>query len=397
MSLPEPLPDTPRPHISRGAVVSLVLGAASPLLLFLTGVPALWVGLISLRTINAAGGRLRGRRLAVAGMVLGGLGCAASVLGLLVIVFTTLQVRSQRLECLNNLRQVGDAVLKYEDAHKAFPPGTVANADLPPDRRLSWLTTLPPFMDQRTATAQTMQARGEQLDPALAWDAGADAAVAHTAAPLFRCPADAAHDPRVTPGLTDYVGLAGVGRDAADLKRGDPMAGVFGYDRTVTPKELTAGTTRTLIVTETARDNGPWTAGGPPTVRGLDPADKPYLGPGRAFGGLHPGGLNVLWADGSADFMEDGILAGVVRDADARLARQRRRPLKRPCERPDSPYLASFLSSFVSATKRSMRYLPALSLSHCLASSAVLLKSCGCFQPSFGVRPRRKKTLCGVI
>lgn len=297
----------PRPPVSRGAVVALALGLASPVLLFLTGVPALWVGLTSLRAVNAAEGRLRGRRLAATGMALGGLGCAASVLGLLVIVFTTLQVRSQRMECLNNLRQIGDAMLKYEDAHKSFPPGTVANDALPPERRLSWLTTLPPFLDQRTAGAGTMQALGERIDPALAWDEGANAAVARSAAPLFRCPGDGAHDPRVTPGLTDYVGMAGVGPDAADLKRSDPMAGVFGYDRAVAPTELTAGTTRTLIVTETARDNGPWTAGGRPTVRGLDPADRPYIGPGRAFGGMHPGGMNVLWADGSAGFMEEGI------------------------------------------------------------------------------------------
>ena len=306
MSLPELTPQ-PRPPLSTGAVVSLVLGMASPFLLFLAGAPALWVGLMSLRAINAADGRLRGRRLAVAGMALGGLGCAASVLGLMMIVFTTLQVRSQRLECVNNLRQTGGAVLKYEDARKTFPPGTVANAVLPPERRLSWLTTLPPFLDEKSPAAPPMQALGDQLDPALAWDEGANAAVAHSAVPLFRCPGDGAHDPRTTPGLTDYVGLAGVGRGAADLKRDDSLAGVFGYDRAVAPKELTAGTTRTLTVTETTRDNGPWTAGGPPTVRGLDPADGSYIGPGRPFGGLHPGGLNVLWADGSVDFMEEGI------------------------------------------------------------------------------------------
>lgn len=304
---PNPAAGEAKPRLSAGAVVSLVLGVASLLLLFLTGVPALWVGLQSLRAINASDGRLSGRRLAAAGMVLGGLGCLATVLGLLMIVFTTLQVRSQRLECLNNLRQIGQAVLKYQDTYKTFPPGTVANAALPPDRRLSWLTTLPPYMEQKTPTAQAMQALVDQLDPSLAWDAGGNAAVAHTAAPLFHCPADSLHDPRVTPGLTDYVGFAGVGRDAADLKRGDPMAGVFGYDRTVTPAELTAGTSRTLLVSETTRDNGPWTAGGRPTVRGIDPEDVPIIGPGRAFGGLHPGGLNVLWADGSAGFMEDSI------------------------------------------------------------------------------------------
>ena len=85
-----------------------------------------------------------------------------------------------------------------------------------------------------------------------------------------------------------------MGRDAAELPRGDPLAGIFGYDRIVRREDLTAGATQTLLATETARDNGPWTAGGSPTVRGLDPTDAPYIGPGRPFGGMHPHGLNIL-------------------------------------------------------------------------------------------------------
>ena len=71
--------------------------------------------------------------------------------------------------------------------------------------------------------------------------------------------------------------------------------------------DLTAGATQTLLTTETGRDNGPWTAGGSPTVRGLVPSEAPYIGPGRPFGGLHPHGLNILRADGGADFMTDDV------------------------------------------------------------------------------------------
>ena len=295
------------PGISRAAVVSFLLGLASPFFLILTGIPAVWIGLNAVRAVNAAEGRLRGRRLAVAGMVLGGAGCAAAVLGLLVIVFFTLHVRSQRLECENNLRRIGAAVLNYHTTNGAFPPGTLPNAGLPPDKRLSWLSALPPFLEQKTRDAERMRSLGGQLDPALAWDAGPNAAVAHTVAPVCVCPAHAGADPNLAPGHTDYVGLAGVGPDAATLPLSDPNAGMFGYDRTVKRSDLTAGTSETLMATETGRANGPWTAGGPPTVRGVDPADAPYIGPGRAFGGLHAGGLNVLFADGSAEFMQDGV------------------------------------------------------------------------------------------
>ncbi len=197
--------------------------------------------------------------------------------------------------------------LNYHTTNGAFPPGTLPNAGLPPDKRLSWLSALPPFLEQKTRDAERMQSLYGKLDPSLAWDAGPNAAVAHSVAPVCVCPAHAAADPNLTPGHTDYVGLAGVGPDAATLPLSDPNAGMFGYDRTVKRDDVTAGTSETLMATETGRANGPWTAGGPPTVRGVDPADAPYIGPGRAFGGLHPGGLNVLFADGSAEFMQDNV------------------------------------------------------------------------------------------
>ena len=72
--------------------------------------------------------------------------------------------------CLNNLRQIGGAVLNYHTTNEVFPPGTTPNAALPPDKRLSWLTALPPFMEQKTKDAQTMKGLSDQLDPDLAWD-----------------------------------------------------------------------------------------------------------------------------------------------------------------------------------------------------------------------------------
>jgi hypothetical protein len=73
------------------------------------------------------------------------------------------------------------------------------------------------------------------------------------------------------------------------------------------------GTSNTLMIWETARDVGPWSRGGPGTVRGLDPADPPHAGTGRPFGGLHFSeralfgrgeslGLNVALADGSVRY-----------------------------------------------------------------------------------------------
>ncbi len=61
-----------------------------------------------------------------------------------------------------------------------------------------------------------------------------------------------------------------------------------------------------MMVIETAKDNGPWAAGGPSTVRGLDPT-QPYIGSGRQFGGLHSGGAMAAFADGSVRLSSDRI------------------------------------------------------------------------------------------
>jgi prepilin-type processing-associated H-X9-DG protein len=298
---------TTRPRLSRAAVASLLFGLATPVGLAATGLAALVLGVQGVRAVNRSDGRLRGRGFAVAGIVLGGLGIAATVLGLLVVVLVDWHVRAQRVECLNNLRQIGSAAQAYHNDHQSFPPGTLSNADLPPERRLSWFVALPPYLQEKGPAIDKLRELDGKIDLSRAWDDPANAPAAATDVYLCRCPADAGADPRVNPGHATYVGIAGVGPDAAQVPLTDPRAGAFGYDRVLRRDDLTAGAAPTLFAVETTRDNGPWTAGGPPTVRGVDPDDAPPLGPGRPFGGLHPGGANVLWADGSGGFMRDTV------------------------------------------------------------------------------------------
>ena len=109
------------------------------------------------------------------------------------------------------------------------------------------------------------------------------------------------------PGWTWYIGVAGVGTDAPTLSLGHPRSGVFGYDRQTSIFDIKDGTANTLLLVETGIDNGPWTAGGLATVRGLDPAHQPYIGRGRQYGGLHWGGVMVAMADGSVRLLSDTI------------------------------------------------------------------------------------------
>ena len=112
----------------------------------------------------------------------------------------------------------------------------------------------------------------------------------------------AAKDP-----TTNYIGIAGIGKDAPILPKGDPRCGVFGFDRRTTLADITDGAANTLMIVESGRATGSWLQGGFATVRGLDPANTPYLGPNRQFGGLHQGGAWIATADGSVRWVRDSI------------------------------------------------------------------------------------------
>jgi hypothetical protein len=98
------------------------------------------------------------------------------------------------------------------------------------------------------------------------------------------------------PGLTEYVGVAGIGGDVTQPR----VPGTFWRDQgAVVPHTFQDGTSSTVIVLETAADNGPWAAGGLATVRVLDPNRQPYVGWGRPFGGVYSANTEMLMADGS--------------------------------------------------------------------------------------------------
>ena len=55
---------------------------------------------------------------------------------------------AERAQCLSNLRQMVGAIQDYSDCHDgSLPVGTLANPQLKPDQRLSWIVTILPFLE----------------------------------------------------------------------------------------------------------------------------------------------------------------------------------------------------------------------------------------------------------
>jgi prepilin-type processing-associated H-X9-DG protein len=231
------------------------------------------------------------------------------IVGLLLGGVCSVREAAERAKCQGRLKQLALAAHNYESTYGAFPPGTISNPALTPEQRLSWLMAIHPFLESSPVYRQT--------DKMLAWDADGNKPTTHINCPYFVCP----KAPDQTTINTSYVGVAGVGPDAATLSMKEVGAGVFGYDRKTRIAEIGDGAADTMLVLETSIGR-PWAQGGPGTVKGLDPADRPHLGAGRSFGSSHAWekrtfspsltGANVAMADGSVRFVRDSIAPEVL-------------------------------------------------------------------------------------
>jgi hypothetical protein len=227
---------------------------------------------------------------------------AVTVVGLVVPAVAQVRGAGSRISCQNNLRQIGLAVENHRGANEgryaaATMPGKKPPPDaelasiaeivattLPPEKRLSWIVELVPYMDQDDTYSR--------IDKEKPWDAEENRFAALLDYKLVQCPGYPERPPVSTLWPTHYVGIAGLGPDAADLPAGDRRAGFFGYYRTLGKGDLVRGASETAMVAETSAGQGAWTAAGPPTVRGYDPATS-------HFGGNHRGVCLVLFADAS--------------------------------------------------------------------------------------------------
>jgi hypothetical protein len=222
--------------------------------------------------------------------------------GLVVTSISRVRHAAKRISCANNLHSIGMALELYQDFHRHFPTGTVPNTELPPDRRLSWLVQIyPTFM---------VGGIGTRIEMTRAWDAEENCPprcfCKHTdnhemwyaeeemgEVLVFFCPANLMRTEPALPSATHYVGVAGLGEDAAELPLSDPRAGMFGYDRKVALSDLKHGAATTLALAEVV-EGGPWTAGGRATVRGLSADGVPYVGQAGQFTSRHPTG-SLSW------------------------------------------------------------------------------------------------------
>lgn len=225
--------------------------------------------------------------------------------------------QADRESSRNSLRQLGHFAASYHAAVAknqppklaTVPPGTVYRTELLPDRRLSWVVQMLPVFDQRHQDTAKLLA---QIDLTQPWDSDGNTTAGRTPVRVLLCPAKPPTVAEGEPAVTQFVGIAGLGADAATLPPADPRAGAFRYD---TPTPLSAfpdGLSSTLLFGQTNHQLGPWIRGGPSTVRGLLDGEK-LLGEGGQFGGIDQGGTFFGFADGHVISFGDATSPAVLK------------------------------------------------------------------------------------
>jgi hypothetical protein len=217
--------------------------------------------------------------------------------GLLFPAIGRVRDAAARMACAGHFCQLGVALHSYASANQeSFPPGTVPHPELPPEQRLSWLVPVLPYFEQDSVFKQfdltfgsgdVRNAKPTSTRIRFLTCPASDECVRNNGGEVWKSPAP----------LTHYVGVAGIGSDAATLPLGHPRAGVFGYDRRTALKDgFPDGISNTLMLIETANNPGHWAYGGPATVRAFEPGTAPYIGEDRPFGGFHNSQLVLFGA-----------------------------------------------------------------------------------------------------
>lgn len=258
------------------ATASLVLGAMVFICACFSGLPAVVLGVLALREIDRSGGRLRGRGKAVAGVVLGAVGCLATAV-LLPLEFYAAHEQVRRVQCANNLSQLGLA----QQSSERLPPAAIADEAGRP--LLSWRVAALAHVDSSDLYDEI-----RKNEP---WDSPYNLRWLSARPYIYGCPADAT----LKPWMASYRVVVG------------PHTPFPPDCRPVREADITDGLGTTVLIAESRRAV-PWTK----------PDEIPFddaLGPDGLGGshGFRKNGFAAAFADGTVRFIRPSIDPRVLR------------------------------------------------------------------------------------
>jgi len=266
----------------------------------------------------------------------------AILIGLLLPAVQKVRDAAARMECTNNLKQIGLGAHGYESVNKRFPCGNwgpTPGTPSPSGTQVSVLAALLPHVEQNNVYNMMSHNWAVGSTGSAWWTVTANWNAAQAKIPGFLCPNDNAEQ-RPNPfvneyignnynfgvqyygnapvGRTNYLGVAGVFG-----KMGDPYydtwQGIFTSQSTSKLPVITSsdGTSNTLMFGEAVGDRPggygySWMGMGfLPTYWGTVPQGTAGTPGWWQFGSFHGGGMiNFCWADGSVRPVRNTFAAG---------------------------------------------------------------------------------------
>jgi len=242
---------------------------------------------------------------------------------------------ARRMQCANNLKQLGLALHNYHAALGSFPPGSIQTNVAPAYAGLN--VYLLPYLE--------LQMVYENLNQNLGVFSAPNDVTGQMLLSVYHCPSDsdAPIDLSDTLNLavTNYVGVMGAGRNNQVVALEHSICGDYYTDGVFFPKSATRiadikdGTSNTLAMGERTYQLRSWFKGSygtpnqvcvysskdirwPINAVGLsyDPtaASDTVLFNDLYFGSQHPGGAEFVLADGSVQFISESIAFSVYQD-----------------------------------------------------------------------------------
>lgn len=200
-----------------------------------------------------------------------------------------------------SLQHLGKLLDEFYGERQQFPTGSVVPSQVAANKRLSWMATLVGSLDESSPPVW------EQ-----AWDNPINEPFVNQIVPAYLNPQLTTNNQIQGQPVSHFVGISGVGKDAASLPLTDKNAGIFGFHRRVQQTDIKDGLSNTMMVSGVSSQIGHWATAGSPTMRSLTKA--PYV---NGLDGLSTGDENsmqVLMADGSVRTISVDVAAQVVRD-----------------------------------------------------------------------------------
>ena len=232
------------------------------------------------------------------------------LIGLLLPAVQAAREAARRLQCVNNLKQIGLAAHAYHDAHRAFPAGGwIALYGQPNTKNMNmgWSVAILPGLEQSPLYAA--------LNQSLVYGDPANSSIGHTSLAVYLCPSEPRkslynHAPgdKFDYADADYGGMYGPRGLVSPTDANDPPRGAMIFNRNVSLAEILDGSSQTILVGEAPEAiNALWISGHNCFDQSAPINARPPTEYGEELTSQHPGGANALFADGSVHFLKNTL------------------------------------------------------------------------------------------